>query len=229
MDQQGFLHAFVIRRVIFARPFALLISGIDRQFQCTSQQGNVAFAGPHCHKSPMRSALFPRFDLTGSQFDGSARHTPAWVRCLAWSSLCAVLWTEANAQTSRTNLGSNEISQAYIREHYTKYEYSIPMRDGVKLFTAVYVPKDDSQPYPILLTRTPYSVKPYGVDRYPDPGGPMSNYAKEKFIFVACRTCAGANGSEGEFVHMRPHTAGEDPGRRTSTKAPTPTTRSTGW
>ena len=44
------------------------------------------------------------------------------------------------------------------REHYTKYEYRIPMRDGAKLFTAVYVPKDASKPYPFLMVRTPYSV-----------------------------------------------------------------------
>ena len=46
----------------------------------------------------------------------------------------------------------------YIRANYTKYEYQIPMRDGAKLFTAVYVPKDDSRTYPIMLIRTPYSV-----------------------------------------------------------------------
>src|SRR4051812_33711653 len=46
----------------------------------------------------------------------------------------------------------------YVKAHYTKYEYRVPMRDGKKLFTAVYVPKDDSETYPILLMRTPYSV-----------------------------------------------------------------------
>ena len=99
---------------------------------------------------------------------------------------------------------AREVNEAYLREHYTKYEYKIPMRDGVNLFTAVYAPKDDSQPYPILLTRTPYSVKPYGVDRYPNPGGPMRNYAKEKFIFVS-PDVRGRYGSEGEFVQVRPH------------------------
>src|SRR5262249_36998211 len=51
-----------------------------------------------------------------------------------------------------------------VKAHYTKYEYRIPMRDGVRLFTAVYVPKDQTQRYPILLTRTPYGVQPYGAD-----------------------------------------------------------------
>src|SRR5271154_5492610 len=65
----------------------------------------------------------------------------------------------------------------YIKANYTKYEYLIPMRDGVKLFTAVYVPKDDSQTYPMLLIRTPYSVAPYGVDKYPDSLRPGAAYA----------------------------------------------------
>src|SRR5438128_230126 len=69
------------------------------------------------------------------------------------------------------------VDQSYFREHYTKYEYMVPMRDGVKLLTAVYAPKDDSTPWPILLTRTPYGVGPYGVDRYPKPRGPMQQYA----------------------------------------------------
>jgi predicted acyl esterase len=54
-----------------------------------------------------------------------------------------------------------------VRATYTKYEYLVPMRDGVRLFTAVFVPKDTSRTYPFLLTRTPYSVAPYGVDKYP--------------------------------------------------------------
>ena len=58
----------------------------------------------------------------------------------------------------------------YIRAHYTKFEYRIPMRDGVELFTVVYVPNDASEQrtYPILLARSPYSAGPYGVDRYPE-------------------------------------------------------------
>ena len=59
-----------------------------------------------------------------------------------------------------------ELAQA-LREHYTKFEYRIPMRDGVRLFTHVYVPKDHSQRYPILMMRTPYGIAPYGIDNYP--------------------------------------------------------------
>lgn len=92
---------------------------------------------------------------------------------------------------------------SYLREHYTKYEFNIPMRDGVHLFTAVYVPKLRGRSYPMLLTRTPYSVKPYGVDVSPTPHGAMNYYAKEGFIF-ALQDVRGRNASEGTFVNMRP-------------------------
>src|SRR5208282_4557576 len=70
-----------------------------------------------------------------------------------------------------------------VKEHYTKYEYRIPMRDGVHLFTAVYVPKDSSQFYPFLINRTPYSVAPYGVDQYRSRLGPSSDFDKAGYIF----------------------------------------------
>ena len=57
----------------------------------------------------------------------------------------------------------------YLRDHYEKKDYMIPMRDGVKLFTIVYAPKDTSQKYPIMLFRTPYSIAPYGSSDTP-PG-----------------------------------------------------------
>ena len=91
-----------------------------------------------------------------------------------------------------------------IKAHYTKYEYPIPMRDGKKLFTAVYVPKDASHNYPFLMDRTPYSVSPYGVDRYPDRLGPSPKFAQEGYIFVY-QDVRGRYLSEGQFIEMRPH------------------------
>jgi hypothetical protein len=77
------------------------------------------------------------------------------------------------------------------------------MRDGVKLFTSVYVPKDTARQYPILVTRTPYSVSPYGVDNYRSSLGPSERFAREGYIFVY-QDVRGRNMSEGEFVNMRP-------------------------
>jgi len=91
----------------------------------------------------------------------------------------------------------------WVKANYTKHEYNIPMRDGVRLFTAVYVPKDMSQKYPILLQRTPYNVGPYGVDRYKSDLGPSPAFAKEGYIF-AYQDVRGAWMSEGEYVNMRP-------------------------
>jgi uncharacterized protein len=91
-----------------------------------------------------------------------------------------------------------------IQANYTKYEFRVPMRDGVKLFTSVYVPKDRSVPYPILLNRTPYSVAPYGIDAYRSSLGPSELFAKDGYIFVY-QDVRGRMMSDGEFVDMRPH------------------------
>jgi putative CocE/NonD family hydrolase len=93
----------------------------------------------------------------------------------------------------------------YVRAHYTKYEFRIPMRDGKRLFTAVYVPKDAADgPYPFLMDRTPYSVAPYGEDQYPRQLGPSDEFEKGGYIFVY-QDVRGRWMSVGEFVEMRPH------------------------
>jgi|HubBroStandDraft_1064217.scaffolds.fasta_scaffold47375_2 putative CocE/NonD family hydrolase len=91
-----------------------------------------------------------------------------------------------------------------IKEHYTKYEYRIPMRDGVRLFTAVYVPKDTLHTYPFLINRTPYDVGPYGEDEYRKHLGPSPDFDKAGYIFVL-QDVRGRWMSEGTFVEMRPH------------------------
>ena len=91
-----------------------------------------------------------------------------------------------------------------VKEHYTKYEYRIAMRDGVRLFTAVYVPKDSSHAYPFLINRTPYSVAPYGVDQYRAQLGPSPEFDRSGYIFVM-QDVRGRFMSEGTFVEMRPH------------------------
>jgi predicted acyl esterase len=91
----------------------------------------------------------------------------------------------------------------WVKAHYTKREAMIPMRDGVRLFTAIYSPRDTSLKYPILMTRTPYSVRPYGEDQYPGSLGPAPEFAEEGFIFVY-QDVRGAFMSEGAYVNMRP-------------------------
>lgn len=108
------------------------------------------------------------------------------------------------AETPAAAASTPEQREAYIREHYTKAEYLIPMRDGVKLFTSVYTPKDHSQKYPILLMRTPYTVGPYGSENYARRLGPASEkFMREGFIFVG-QDVRGKGRSEGKYMDIRP-------------------------
>ena len=107
------------------------------------------------------------------------------------------------AQTARVNEDS-----VYIREHYNKIERMIPMRDGVKLFTSIYIPKDIStkKTYPVLLNRTPYSVAPYGETLFKNSIGPSMLFAREGYI-VAYQDVRGKYMSEGDFEAYRPFIA----------------------
>ena len=99
---------------------------------------------------------------------------------------------------------------SWVSENYAKREYRVPMRDGVRLFTAVYVPKDASpaNTYPILFNRTPYGVSPYGESDYPGLLGPSELFTRSKYIFVY-QDVRGRFMSEGEFVNMRPYISGK--------------------
>jgi putative CocE/NonD family hydrolase len=125
------------------------------------------------------------------------------LRRLAFAVLAvfAVTFTAARAQQPAADAPQED----YVRAHYTKFEFRIPMRDGKRLFTAVYVPKDPAAgPYPFLMTRTPYSVAPYGEDQYPKRLGPSDEFEKGGYIFVY-QDVRGRWMSEGDFIEMRPH------------------------
>jgi putative CocE/NonD family hydrolase len=102
--------------------------------------------------------------------------------------------------------GPNE--EEFIKTHYAKYEYRIPMRDGAKLFVSVYAPVagafKDAGPYPFLMTRTPYSCAPYGEDKMPTRLGPSQELLESGYIFV-CGDARGRYESEGVFQEMNPH------------------------
>ena len=93
-----------------------------------------------------------------------------------------------------------------VLENYTKHEFMVPLRDGVKLYTQVYSPRDTSQTYPIMIYRTPYSVRNYGPTRYRNQLGPNDQYPAEGFIFVY-QDVRGQYMSEGNFIVMKPYVA----------------------
>jgi hypothetical protein len=124
-------------------------------------------------------------------------------RCSGAFVFLAVCLTAAYAQPAQAP------TVEFVKAHYTKYEFRIPMRDGKRLFTAVYVPQAsafpaDPGPYPFLMDRTPYSVGPYGEDKYPPRLGPSDEFEKAGYIFVY-QDVRGRYMSEGTFIEMRPH------------------------
>lgn len=96
------------------------------------------------------------------------------------------------------------VAQTSVKDLYTKMEVQIPMRDGKKLFTSIYVPKDASKKAPFLMQRTPYSVGPYGADQYKGTLGPEAGFTQEGYIFVY-QDVRGRYMSEGNWNWMNPY------------------------
>ena len=130
------------------------------------------------------------------------------LRRLPVPAFFVLLFAALTAVAQETAPGQQAPAPEFVPSHYTKYEFRIPMRDGKRLFTAVYVPKPgafhDAGPYPFLMDRTPYSVAPYGEDQYPKRLGPSDEFEKGGYIFVY-QDVRGRWMSEGEFQEMRPH------------------------
>ncbi len=99
-----------------------------------------------------------------------------------------------------------QIKAGYVKENFTKIDTTITMRDGIKLYTVIYVPKDVSEKYPFLMERTPYSAGPYGDTNYSNRIGPDTNLLKEKYIFVY-QDVRGRYMSEGTNLEVTPHIA----------------------
>lgn len=109
----------------------------------------------------------------------------------------------SNAQTENPYPYSPSQDSLYIQQNYDKAEYMVSMRDGVKLFTQVYIPKDRSVPHPFLLSRTPYSCSPYGVDKARYSISPNPFMIRDNYI-VVYQDVRGRWASEGKFVEMTP-------------------------
>jgi hypothetical protein len=100
---------------------------------------------------------------------------------------------------------SQNADSLWFVTNYTKKEVLIPMRDGVKLFTSLYIPKDQTEKHPLLVTRTPYSCAPYGENKFTGIWrGPRKYFAKENYIIIQ-QDVRGRWMSEGNFVDVRPY------------------------
>ncbi|MBN1791778.1 MAG: CocE/NonD family hydrolase [Bacteroidales bacterium] len=104
-------------------------------------------------------------------------------------------YLQANAQNA---------DSIWIVNNYTKMERQIPMRDGIRLFTSIYAPKDATEKHPVLMMRTPYSCSPYGEDKWMNFWDLyFKYYLREGYIFVI-QDVRGKWMSEGDFVNIRP-------------------------
>ncbi len=104
---------------------------------------------------------------------------------------------------------TNTLDSTWIRDNYYKQERMIPMRDGIKLFTAIYIPKDITEKHPILLRRTPYGSFPYGEANFVQPWNSYRRlYFRENYIQVI-QDVRGRYMSEGDFVDVRPYNPGK--------------------
>ncbi len=126
-------------------------------------------------------------------------------RVAALAALATLTFSCAAPGSGAASGAATAVGPTWVRDHYVKHEYRIPMRDGVKLFTIVYEPKDasPSNTYPILMERTCYSVAPYGPDQYPDVIGPDLYTMHDKYIFVY-QDVRGRYMSEGTWENVRP-------------------------
>jgi uncharacterized protein len=101
---------------------------------------------------------------------------------------------------------------AWFRNNYYKIEKSIAMRDGIKLFTAIYIPRDSTEKHPILMERTPYNCAPYGTDNYHDFWNGFDMYYLREGYIMVIQDVRGRWMSEGKFVDVRPFIKEKKPG-----------------
>lgn len=115
------------------------------------------------------------------------------------------------------------VTVEWLKDNYTKREVMIPMRDGARLYTAVYEPVPASEAKPVMLVRTPYSLKPYGFEAGEEPpadkqtyasgiSNDLLNYAADGYVIVL-QNVRGTFLSEGDFENIRPHLSGKAGGR----------------
>jgi len=103
------------------------------------------------------------------------------------------------------SVAAQNADSAWFSNNYYKIERQIPMRDGIKLFTSIYIPNDKTEKHPFLMTRTPYSSQPYGENRLSFFWRSYYiAYLKENYIIVK-QDVRGRYMSEGTNLEVTPH------------------------
>ncbi len=125
-----------------------------------------------------------------------------------YSNLCLLLIAFACVALLDQPLAAQQDRAGFIAANYAKVEVKIPVRDGTLLHTTIYAPRDQSQKYPIMMSRSPYSCRPYGAQTA-GRIGPSFTMEQEGYIFVK-QDVRGRWASEGSYDNMRPHVPGDE-------------------
>ncbi|MBQ9185960.1 MAG: CocE/NonD family hydrolase [Bacteroidales bacterium] len=114
---------------------------------------------------------------------------------------------------------AEKVTVRFLKDNYSKREVMVPMRDGVRLYTAVYEPVDGADPgtgeagvHPVIMIRTPFPLNPYGKTFTKDLRTYMNLFAAARYIIVF-QNVRGQFMSEGEFENVRPFVSGKTPGQ----------------
>jgi putative CocE/NonD family hydrolase len=133
-------------------------------------------------------------------------------RTLLYFSVLFAIISSCSSESETYVVGTTNDDSVFVYNNYNKEEVYIAMRDGTRLFTAIYAPKDNGS-YPIIMYRTPYSVRPYGEENYKIDLGPNMRMTRDKYIFVY-QDVRGQFMSEGTFENMTPHARVNETGIR---------------
>ena len=116
----------------------------------------------------------------------------------AQGKVTGVVWRQ-NGEDNQAKKISNQPAIEFLQP-FEKREAMVPMRDGVRLHTLIFVPTNIAEALPILINRTPYGIGQSSSDginrRY-------NQLVKDGYIFVL-QDIRGRYGSEGQFVMTRP-------------------------
>jgi len=104
------------------------------------------------------------------------------------------------------SLAAQDTSFAGVR--FERREAMIPMRDGVRLFTVVLVPRTSTAALPVLMSRTPYGTGGWGGTTNIDVA--FKELIEDGYVFVF-QDIRGQHQSEGVFIMNRPPRDRRDP------------------
>jgi putative CocE/NonD family hydrolase len=146
--------------------------------------------------------IYPDFTFShdGAGFKYAGKVDPAYT---AISGTLFQGGQKFDIQFARTQIEPPRGSTEALKLKYTKKEVYITMRDGVKLFTSIYAPKDTLNPHPVLINRTPYGIEPGGAENFNFFMQVYSRYPEAGYIMVF-QDVRGRFMSEGAFEDIRP-------------------------